>query len=120
MSQVTPELAKDIEAKFAQLQEQLAQVVGEAPPLEGCLFLIGIQEQGVVQEAYSKEEKTALIDYAMCTVLEGDGYFSRLVETDGEEERTTWKQSIPLPKLAPSEQDLLLKQKIVEYFTIPE
>lgn len=86
----------------------------QTPGLDAILYLIGIQELGQIKRSYTKEEKQDLMHIAVCKLLSFDGYY----EFAGRDQDgwPHWNLAIRLPFEGREEQELYLKQKIVEYF----
>ncbi len=88
------------------------------PDLNGILLLIGVQELGRVQQAFTKEEKQDLMHVAVCRLLSTDGYYSFIGrDEDGWPHYEVVK---PLQVKGVKEQEQLLKIKAIEYFKILE
>lgn len=84
------------------------------PDLNAILFLIGIQELGRPQEAYTKEEKQDLMHIAVCRLLEYEGYY----EFEGRD-ADGWphfRQLKKVPVRGVEEQERLLKEQAIRYF----
>ena len=83
--------------------------------LKGVLFLICVQElqQGIKE--FNKEEKQDILHLAICKVLSPYGYFKfDKLDEDG------WPHFIelkPIKNLSENQQDLLIKQAIITYFS---
>ncbi|MDH3246949.1 MAG: hypothetical protein OEM26_20165 [Saprospiraceae bacterium] len=87
--------------------------IEKMPDLQGILFLIGIQELGQIERAFSKEEKQDLIHIAVCRLLSYDGYYS----FKGRDEDGWPHYDLLRPvQIGRKEQDDLLKRKVIEYF----
>lgn len=86
----------------------------DLPDLNAILFLVGIQELGRIQSTYSKEEKRDLMHIAVCRLLSYDGYY----EFEGRDADgwPHWKQIIAFTTKGLTEQENLLKAKLVQYF----
>ena len=93
---------------------QLSKRFGEELEMKGVLFLIGVQELGKGFRKYSKDEKIDIIHIAVCTLLEGYGYYE-FIGRD-EEGWPHWKSTEKLPFLKPGEQDRLIRLAVLEYF----
>ncbi len=109
--------SKDLEllkARWEQLGERLYEQFGEAPDVQALLFLIGVQELGKGPASFSKEEKQDLMHIAVCKLLSKYGYY--VLEGLDEDGWPHWSLVSKLPPLSLKEQDLLLKQAIIEYF----
>ncbi|MBX2985588.1 MAG: hypothetical protein KF882_06440 [Bacteroidia bacterium] len=85
------------------------------PDLNAILFIIGVREFGVLLEKnFSKDEKVSLMHIATCKILSYSGYYElEGIDTEGWPQ---WKSIKSIPILDISEQELFLKQHIIEYF----
>ncbi len=87
----------------------------QLPDLNGILFLIGIQELGRWGEKFSKEEKQDLMHIAVCRLLSYEGYYDFVGrDADG---WPHYKQLKPIAKEGVKNQEVLLKEKAIQYFT---
>ncbi|REJ81902.1 MAG: hypothetical protein DWQ39_04895 [Bacteroidetes bacterium] len=100
--------------KWDKLLKGLESKFGEEPDLQAIIFLIGVQELGQGPVKYSKDEKQDLMHIAVCRLLSKYGYY----ELEGQDENgwPHWKLVNKLPPLTLREQDLLLKQAVIDYF----
>ncbi len=83
--------------------------------LQGILFLIGVQELGKGHQKFKKDDKVNLMHIAICTLLEPHGYYSYVGE-----DRDGWPHyelNKNLPPLAAKEQEHLIKEAVVDYFS---
>lgn len=86
------------------------------PDMKAILYLIGIQELGRwSNEGFSKEEKQDLMHIAVCTLLEQDGYY--IFEGRDQDGWPHWKKGAPFSTKGVKEQESLLKQKVIQYFS---
>ncbi len=85
------------------------------PDLQAILFLIGIQEVGQLRNKYTKEEKQDLMHVAVCQLLSQDGYYEFIGQD--EDNWPHFKLVRALPRGTVEEQENLLKEKILEYFS---
>lgn len=83
--------------------------------VQAILFLIGVDELGLGFQKFSKQEKTELLHVAICTLLEPAGYYS-FVGRD-KESWPHFKLEKALPPLEDREQQHLIKEAMIEYFT---
>ena len=88
------------------------------PDLNSILFLIGIQELGRWKKKFTKEEKQDLMHIAVCRLLSIDGYYE-FVGRD-EDGWPHWKMLIPYKVEGVKNQEVLLKEKIIQYFNVLE
>ncbi|MEL7124257.1 MAG: hypothetical protein AAFO07_32780 [Bacteroidota bacterium] len=84
------------------------------PDMNAVLFLIGIQELGRWKSNFTKEEKQDLMHIAVCRLLSYDGYYEFVGrDADGWPHYKTIK---PFTQKGVEEQELLLKQRVIQYF----
>ncbi|NNC94353.1 MAG: hypothetical protein HKN92_02245 [Chitinophagales bacterium] len=87
---------------------------GKRPDLNAILYLIGINELGMIKDSFEKEEKEDLMHIAICRLFSQDGYFEYQGRDDeGWPHYTTIK---PFPKSNLKEQEELIKKRVVQYF----
>ena len=105
---------EEVEKEWQKTLKALGTQFGEELDVKGVLFLIGVQELGKGHKVFGKDEKLGLMHIAVCTLLEGYGYY----EFQGKDEEgwPHWKSTEKLPSLKPLEQERLIKQAIVLYF----
>ncbi|HFX17965.1 MAG TPA: hypothetical protein ENK64_02345 [Flavobacteriales bacterium] len=85
---------------------------GETPELDTILFLIGIQELGMIKPKFTKDEKVNLMHVATCKLLEPYGYYE-LSHRDEE----GWPHFKRIKSIEPGiNQDRLIKEAIINYF----
>ena len=63
--------------RWAEVEKLLEDWFEKVPDMEGILFLIGINELGMMPERkkFTKEQKQDLMHIAVCTLLSREGYF---------------------------------------------
>ena len=84
------------------------------PQIDTILFLIGVQELGSGQQKYTKDDKLNILHIAVCRLLEPFGYFKfSRYDDDGYPHFDEVEQ---LPELKPTEQQILMKKAIIQYF----
>ncbi|MBI2271562.1 MAG: hypothetical protein HYU69_14555 [Bacteroidetes bacterium] len=104
---------KDLETEWGKLVNDLSLKFGDLD-LQGIIFLIGVQELGKGYQKFKKDEKLEVMHIAICTLLEPYGHYEFIGrDTDG---WPHWKINEKLPPLKPGQQNLLMKQAIVDYF----
>lgn len=104
---------QNLKQDWEKLTQSLADTYGEEPDLQAILFLIGIQELGKGPMKYSKDEKQDLMHIAVCRLMSQFGYYE--LEGLDQDGWPHWKLVKKLPPLTLKEQDLLLKQAVIEY-----
>ncbi|MEN9523127.1 MAG: hypothetical protein RL065_1504 [Bacteroidota bacterium] len=103
-----------LEFEWGKLTERLKNQFDKKPDMDAILFLIGIRELGVMPRIFSKEEKQDLMHIATCKLLSKNGFYE--LEHLDQQGWPHWKQIKELPSLTMKEQELLLKENILEYF----
>ena len=104
----------ELEQDWTKMVKELSLQFGQELDLPGILFLIGVQELGRGYKIFSKDEKVELMHVAVCKLLESFGYY----EFAGRDAQgwPHWNLNEKLPPLKPMQQELLVKEAIVEYF----
>lgn len=100
--------------RWYEVRKRVKNEFGQNPDINAMLFLIGMNEVGMVKEKWEKEEKQDLMHIAICKLFSSDGYF-KFIGND----KDGWPQYKPLksfPNILLKEQEDLLKRKMVEYF----
>jgi len=93
---------------------KLQNEVDEDIDLKGILFLIGVQELQKGIKSFTKEEKQDLLHIATCRLLSSYGYFKfNKIDEDG---WPHWIELKPIKNLTGKQQDLLIKEAIINYF----
>lgn len=106
-----------LDFEWLRVQHYLKDALGRSnlPDVQAVLFLIGIQESGKLQESYTKEEKQDVMHVAVCTLLEDDGYYEfEGLDADG---WPHFRQTRKVRVSGVKEQEKLLKEKIIKYFS---
>ena len=104
----------DIEIKFNQLVQVLAEKYGEGIELEGILIMIGVQELGQGARKFSKDEKMNLMHIAICTILEPYGIYE--FDKNDDDGWPHFKKLKNMPALNVKEQEMFMKEAIFNYF----
>ncbi len=105
-----------VTAAWPKFTEWLDKTLGCADDLEGVLFLVGLHESGQgFKPDLDKASKQRLVHEGTYCVLEGLGCFERVGrEVDG---YWIWEPHDELPDdMSSSQQDLLLRAGILQYF----
>ncbi len=98
-----------------ELTAKISKRFGMDPDLDAILFLIGIQEYGKVPEKLSKDEKLEIMHVAICSLLADYGYYTYIGnDKDG---WPHWDRNKKLPNLSDEEQEQLIKEAILNYFS---
>lgn len=104
-----------LKSRWEALCKKLETQYGEEPDLQAILFLIGVQELGKGPMKFSKDEKQDLMHIAVCRLLSQYGYYR--LEGQDAEGWPIWELVQKLPPLTLKEQDLLLKQAVIDYLS---
>ena len=105
---------KSFAFRWYQVRNLVKEQFGQRPDINAMLFIIGINEVGIVKDKWEKEEKQDLMHVAVCKLFAPDGYYKLTgVDDDG---WPHYEAVQGIPKLNLKDQDELLKRKIVEYF----
>lgn len=106
---------ENFEQRWAETETMLNERFGKVPDMEGILFLIGINELGMLpRKKFTKEQKQDLMHIAVCTLLEQLGYY----EFVGRDEQG-WPHfnEIQQPNIQGlADQEQILKECVVRYF----
>lgn len=105
---------QELEEKWTQIQERLAEQFGNQPDLNMVLILIGIRELGIVKSRWTKEDKVNLMHIAVCRLLSAEGFYE--LEGHDKDGWPHWKMMKKLPFINVVEQEMYLKERIVDYF----
>ena len=110
-----PSLHKELAADWNKVVSFIEERFQKKPDLNAVLFLIGIRELGLLPETrFSKEEKTHLMHIANCKILSYSGFYEQVgFDKNG---WPVWENRKPLPAMDIFEQEILIRQHIVEYF----
>jgi hypothetical protein len=86
----------------------------ELMDMQSIIFLIGVQELGLIKTSFSKNNKLDLMHIGVCKLLSDYGYYIfDYIDNDG---WPHYKLIEKLPNLKPGEQGILMKEAIVNYF----
>ena len=87
---------------------------GDPMDLDAIIYIIGVQELGKPQLRFKKDEKVNLMHIAICRLLEPYGYYQ--FDYEDPDGWPHYKMLEPLPHLKAGEQQILMKDAIVNYF----
>jgi hypothetical protein len=104
----------DMQQRWWNLEAKLAEQFGKKPDMEAILFLIGLQETGMIKEKITKEQKQDMMHVAVCTLLSPSGYYE--MEAVDKEGWPHYKQLKAMPDMNAIEQENFLKDHILLYF----
>ncbi len=107
---------ENFEERWQKVEALLEERFGKKPDMEGVLFLIGVNELGMMPQRrkYTKEQKQDLMHIAVCSLLSQEGFYE-FVGRDDE----GWPHYTELKPVAASglkDQEELLKQCVIKYF----
>jgi hypothetical protein len=104
----------DLQQRWWNLEAKLAERFGKKPDMEAVLFLIGMQETGMIKEKITKEQKQDLMHVAVCSLLSTGGYYE--MDSVDEDGWPHFKQLKPMPDMNAVEQENFLKDYVLLYF----
>lgn len=108
----TPKRNEDFLLRWYKVRNRVRDEFGQRPDINAMLFLIGMNEVGIVKEKWEKEEKQELMHIAVCTLFK-----EHFVFTHRDEDGFPHFEAVKgIEKINMKEQEELLKMKIVEYF----
>mgnify|MGYP003335993028 CR=1 FL=1 len=114
LNENTSEGEKSFALRWYEVRNRVKNEFGQRPDINAMLFLIGMNEVGIVKEKWEKEEKQDLMHVAVCKLLSSEGhYIFSHTDADG---WPHYESNKKIPALNLKEQDELLKRKIVAYF----
>ncbi|MEQ3655586.1 MAG: hypothetical protein ABNH00_06955 [Dokdonia sp.] len=105
-------LKKRYDLVVRKLTDRFAE--GDTLDLDSIIYLIGLQELGQVHRRFKKDEKVNLMHIAICRLLEPFGYYQ--FDYEDPDGWPHYKVLEPLPALKAGEQQVLMKEAIVQYF----
>lgn len=106
---------EELKSNWRLLQEKFSRrfADGDQIDLDGVVFLIGVQELGLIKKKLKKDEKIQVMHIAICRLLEPFGYYKYIgLDEDG---WPHYEMTQNLPNLKPGEQTILMKTAAVEY-----
>ena len=108
----------ELASSWRNLLKKLSVQFGDDIDLQAILFLIGVQELGKGYSKFRKDEKLDIMHIAICTLLTPYGYYS--YKGKDEEGWPHWEVNERLPALKGLQQEHLMKEAIIDYFTEKE
>ena len=106
---------ENFEQRWKDTEQMLEERFGKVPDMEGILFLIGINELGMLpSRKFSKEQKQDLMHVAVCTLLSQLGYFT-LAGRD-QDGWPHYENVMAMPTSGMKEQEQILKECVIRYF----
>ena len=108
------QIQDDLQTRWWSLEAKLVERFGKKPDLETVLFLIGIQETGIIREKITKEQKQDLMHVAVCTLLTPSGYYE--LENTDKDGWPHFRHLKAMPEMNPIEQENFLKDHVLLYF----
>jgi hypothetical protein len=106
---------ENFEQRWLDTENLLRERFGKLPDMEGILFLIGVNELGMLpRRKFSKEQKQDLMHVAVCTLLCQRGYYEPAGRDDDGWPHFNMIAEVPVQGMA--EQERMLKECVVTYF----
>src|ERR1700722_14985428 len=66
---------KSFALRWYEARNLVKEQFGQRPDVNAMLFIIGMNEVGIVKEKWEKEEKQDRVHVAVCKLLSFDGYY---------------------------------------------
>lgn len=107
-------VVEGLDQRWSELLSKLEKQFGNKPDLNLVLILIGMRELGKVKTKWGKEEKVNLMHIAVCRLLSEEGYYE--LEGQDADGWPHWKALKKLPFINVIEQEIYLKERVVDYF----
>ncbi len=104
----------DLQLQWKTLLSELSENFGEIEDVKDLIFLIGVQELGQGFRKFSKDEKLDLMHIGLCRVLSEYAYYE--YEGHDKDGWPHYKAIKALPELSEKENEILMKQAILNYF----
>jgi len=104
----------DLQQRWWDLEAKLVKRFDKKPDMEAILFLIGLQETGLLKDKITKEQKQDMMHVAVCSLLSPSGYYE--LEYKDNDGWPHFRQLKPMPELNTIEQENFLKDHILLYF----
>ncbi|MCB0402912.1 MAG: hypothetical protein KDD41_12565 [Flavobacteriales bacterium] len=105
----------ELKTRWSQVEQMVAERFGEKLDVQTILFLIGLQELGLGDKKYAKEEKVDIIHIGICSVLMPYGYYKFIGKDD--DGWPHFKNIKKLPHQMTGElQESFMKEAIIAYF----
>ncbi|MBI3511140.1 MAG: hypothetical protein HY064_10790 [Bacteroidetes bacterium] len=105
----------DTKSKWNKLLSALEPQFGSGLDVQAILFIIGVQELGHGFRKLTKEEKVDVMHIAICTLLEPYGYYK--FEGRDADNWPHWVATSKLPNLQAGQQNRLIIEAIIDYFS---
>jgi len=98
----------------SRVKEIIKTRFGSYPSVTTALFIIGLQEIGMVLDDLSKEEKQDVIHVAVCALMEMEGFYTRTgVDKDG---WPHFEATEKIDEIDIDNQENFIKTLIIKYF----
>ena len=86
------------------------------PDITAIIFLVGLQELQLFDQNFKKDQKVEIMHIGICSLLVPMGYYKFM----GRDEQgwPHFEKQEDLPLLNPAEQDRLMREAIIRYFSL--
>ena len=108
-------MQNSLDKNWDKLLIKLSRRFGEGLDLQAILFLIGLQELGQGYQKLTKNQKVDVMHVAVCALLSQWGIYE--FEGHDKDGWPHWKATDKLPNLSANQQDEMIKEAIIEYFS---
>lgn len=105
----------ELEKKWRDTIKEVSVNFHEELDLKSLLFILGLQELNLGYLELTKDQKLEVMHIAICTLLEPYGYYVFVGrDKDG---WPHFEKKDDLPILSDREQEVLIKESIIDYFS---
>lgn len=104
---------ENLDVRWNEVMKKLEPDFGDNLDVQSVLFIIGLQELGIIKHRVNKRQKLELMHIAVCRLLSDYGYYE-FVGYDNDN-WPHYERVKRLPKLNQLEQQKLMKEAIVNY-----
>jgi hypothetical protein len=109
------EIKNSIDIEWESILDKIELMLGKKPSdVNAVLFLVGIQELGQGNRAFTKEQKQDLMHIAVCKVFSRSGFYE--LEGKDADGWPHWRPVKNIPYLSLKDQERALKSHIIDYF----
>lgn len=105
---------KIVSRDWLKVREYVNRVFNKKPDLNAILFLIGLNELGIIKSEWSKEEKQDLMHVGLCTIFLKDSYFKFIGNDQDGWPHFEKAGDIDVGNLR--QQEFLIKSRAIRYF----
>lgn len=103
----------ELDKKWREATKDINEQFGEALDLQSVLFMIGVQELNKGYQKLTKDQKIEVLHIGVCSVLAPYGYYEFIGRDD--DGWPHFENKKKLPNISEDEQEVLLKEAVIDY-----